>query len=81
MVRLNNFFYNGGHMKTAAAAVIGIIFLAGTVCAAENIVLKDVKDKVSYSIGLDIGKNFKSQSVDIDTDIMVKGIKLRGLRL
>jgi len=62
-------------MKTAAAAVIGIIFLAGTVCAAENIVLKDVKDKVSYSIGLDIGKNFKSQSVDIDTDIMVKGIK------
>jgi len=58
-----------------AAAAISIIFLAGTVYAAENIVLKNDKDKVSYSIGLDIGKNFKSQSIDIDPDILAKGIK------
>ncbi|MFA5780590.1 MAG: FKBP-type peptidyl-prolyl cis-trans isomerase N-terminal domain-containing protein [Elusimicrobiota bacterium] len=33
------------------------------------------KDKVSYSIGWDIGNNLKRQSIDIDTDIMSAGIK------
>ncbi|MBI5676491.1 MAG: FKBP-type peptidyl-prolyl cis-trans isomerase [Nitrospirae bacterium] len=61
-------------MKIAAAA-ISIIFLVGTVYAAETVVLKNKKDKESYVIGLDIGKNFKSQSIDIDPDILVKGIK------
>lgn len=61
-------------MKIAAAA-ISIIFLAGTVYAAENIVLKNKKDKESYAIGLDIGKNFKSQSIDIDPDVLAKGVK------
>jgi len=37
--------------------------------------LKTQKDKVSYSIGLDIGKNMKANSVDIDADILLKGIK------
>ena len=58
-----------------AAVTLSVILLAGTVYAKEKIVLKDVKDKVSYSIGLDIGKNFKSQSIDINPDILVKGIK------
>jgi len=58
-----------------AAAAISIIFLTGTVYAAENIVLKNKKDKESYAIGLDIGKNFKSQSIDIDPAILAKGVK------
>ena len=37
--------------------------------------LKTQKEKVSYGIGLDIGKNFAKKSVDIDPDIMAKGIK------
>lgn len=37
--------------------------------------LKTQKDKVSYSIGLDIGKNMKANSVDIDAEILLKGIK------
>lgn len=37
--------------------------------------LKTQKDKVSYSIGLDIGKSFKRQSMDIDYDVLLKGIK------
>ncbi|MEW6715827.1 MAG: FKBP-type peptidyl-prolyl cis-trans isomerase [Nitrospirota bacterium] len=61
-------------MKIAAAA-LSVILLAGTVYAANSIVLKNKKDKESYAIGLDIGKNFKSQSIDIDPDVLVKGIK------
>lgn len=35
---------------------------------------KTQKEKVSYSIGLDIGKNFKQQGMDINLDIMRQGI-------
>jgi FKBP-type peptidyl-prolyl cis-trans isomerase FkpA len=37
--------------------------------------LKDQKDRVSYVIGQDIGKNFKTQMVDINPDVMVYAIK------
>jgi FKBP-type peptidyl-prolyl cis-trans isomerase FklB len=37
--------------------------------------LKDQNDKVSYSIGLQIGFNLKRQKVDVKPDILVAGIK------
>jgi FKBP-type peptidyl-prolyl cis-trans isomerase FklB len=37
--------------------------------------LKDMKDKASYSIGLNIGTNLKRQNVDINTDAFMAGIK------
>jgi len=37
--------------------------------------LKDLKAKVSYSIGLDIGKQMKNRSVDVDADVLARGIK------
>ena len=37
--------------------------------------LKDQKDKVSYSIGMQIGFNLGRQKVDINPDILVAGIK------
>ena len=36
--------------------------------------LKNQQDKASYSIGVSIGKNLKDQKVDIQTDILVKGL-------
>ena len=36
---------------------------------------KSEKDKVSYSIGLDIGNNFKRQAIDIDAEALAAGIK------
>lgn len=62
-------------MKALLTAVLGIMLLAGQVNAGDNATLKNEKDKVSYSIGLNIGNNFKSQSVDINTDVLLKGIK------
>src|SRR6266699_5797856 len=37
--------------------------------------LKDQKDKVSYSIGMNIGLNLSRQKVDINTDVLAAGIK------
>jgi len=33
------------------------------------------KDKVSYSIGVDLGENFKSQGIDVDPALFAKGIQ------
>src|SRR5438094_9814981 len=37
--------------------------------------LKDQKDKVSYSIGMNIGANLSRQKVDINSDVLAAGIK------
>lgn len=56
-------------------AILGMGLLAASADAAETSVLKTQKDKVSYSIGLDIGKNLKKQSIDIDPDLLARGLK------
>ncbi|HKZ46030.1 MAG TPA: FKBP-type peptidyl-prolyl cis-trans isomerase [Thermodesulfobacteriota bacterium] len=62
-------------MKVLIAVALSIVLVAGCVNAGDNTALKSEKDKVSYSIGLNIGNNFKSQSVDINPDILAKGVK------
>jgi len=37
--------------------------------------LKNLKDKVSYAIGLNIGRNMMRDGVDIDADLLASGIK------
>jgi FKBP-type peptidyl-prolyl cis-trans isomerase len=50
--------------KTAAAAKAGA-----------PLVLKTQKDKVSYAIGLNIGKSFRKDSVDVNSAIFARGVK------
>ena len=51
------------------------ILAAGSAVAQDKPSLKDQKEKISYIIGMDIGANFKRQSIDVDPDIVSKGIK------
>jgi FKBP-type peptidyl-prolyl cis-trans isomerase FklB len=37
--------------------------------------LNNQKKKVSYAIGLDIGKNFKERAMDIDMEILIQGLR------
>jgi len=37
--------------------------------------LKDLKDKASYSIGVDIGMNFKKQNMDLNADALAAGAR------
>jgi FKBP-type peptidyl-prolyl cis-trans isomerase FklB len=62
-------------MKLQLIAVLSVLLLVTQVNAKENLVLKNQKDKVSYVIGMDIGTNLKKQSIDVDPDILAKGIK------
>jgi FKBP-type peptidyl-prolyl cis-trans isomerase FklB len=61
-------------MKKYLVALLPIALMVGQVCAEEKMVLKTEKDRISYSIGMDIGENFKKQSIEINTEAMVRGI-------
>jgi FKBP-type peptidyl-prolyl cis-trans isomerase len=56
-----------------AALAIGLA--ASYAGAAETPQLKTQKDKISYGIGVDVARNFKRLGVDIDMDVLVKGLK------
>lgn len=45
-----------------------------TVQPTASVTLKDQRDKVSYSIGLNLGKSLKKQEVDVDPKLLFKGI-------
>jgi FKBP-type peptidyl-prolyl cis-trans isomerase FklB len=66
-------------MKLRVTVVLGILFLVSQVNAQEKPVLKNQKEKVSYSIGLNIGRNLgsdlKKQSIDIDPNSLARGIQ------
>jgi FKBP-type peptidyl-prolyl cis-trans isomerase FklB len=60
-------------------AVLATVLLVLPVSAQEKSTqtppLKDLKDKVSYSIGLNIGFNFKKQNMDLNPDVLAAGVK------
>src|SRR4030042_5789309 len=62
-------------MKVKMIVILGILFLVSQVNAQENLVLKNQKDKMSYIIGMDIGNNLKTQSIDVEANILAKGVK------
>jgi FKBP-type peptidyl-prolyl cis-trans isomerase FklB len=62
-------------MKYRLLAMMVIALFASPANAGENPALKSQKEKISYIIGMDIGRNFKKQVIDIDPDILARGIK------
>jgi FKBP-type peptidyl-prolyl cis-trans isomerase FklB len=47
----------------------------GQVLAKEAPAPKTLKEKVSYGMGVDIGKNFKRLALDVDLSMMMKGLQ------
>jgi FKBP-type peptidyl-prolyl cis-trans isomerase FklB len=62
-------------MRQAVAVMFGVLLILCTSDAQQKIQLKTQKDSVSYSIGVNIGRNFKQQSVDVNVDILARGLK------
>ncbi len=54
---------------------LALLALTSTGFAQGTTDLKTEKDKVSYSIGLDIGSTFKKQDMDINLDVLMAGLK------
>jgi FKBP-type peptidyl-prolyl cis-trans isomerase FklB len=69
-------------LKRQWLALLGMVLLTAQ-CAQEPAELKTEKDKVNYGIGVSIGKSFKQQGMEVDVDLMVKGLKdeLTGKKL
>jgi FKBP-type peptidyl-prolyl cis-trans isomerase FklB len=67
----------GGSLKlNLLTAVLGtILMMAAPVVAGEQPALKTEKDRVNYSIGVNFIGNIKHQGVEIDLDLVMKGMQ------
>lgn len=61
-------------MKLVTAAVMGLA-MSTAMAATDATSLTTDKDKLSYSIGADLGKNFKTQGIDINPEALAKGMQ------
>ncbi len=62
-------------MKLIGVTII-FVGLLGSLCLAEETPgLKDEKELISYSVGYQIGSDFKQQEVAINPEALVKGIR------
>lgn len=60
-------------MKVPVAVVLGMAFFSGICAAAEKPEVKGQKDKISYSVGYQVGGDFKKQGVELNPEMLVKG--------
>ncbi len=62
-------------IKFGCSAVMGLILLTGSVSAQSSQTLKTEKEKLSYALGMDLGNQFRRQSIEIDPDIFFMAFK------
>lgn len=62
-------------MRVTLAMLAVLVALSFSSIAQKKAELKTQKQKASYGIGIDIGKNFKEQFPDVDVDAMVRGFR------
>jgi FKBP-type peptidyl-prolyl cis-trans isomerase FklB len=55
--------------------VFAVLLIVALAHAEEQTVLKSQKEKLSYLIGVDIGRNLKARSADVDLNALVLGLK------
>jgi FKBP-type peptidyl-prolyl cis-trans isomerase FklB len=61
-------------MMVVFRGILVFAFLSGICLAGEKPELKDGKEKISYSIGYQIGGDFKRQGIELAPDLLVKGV-------
>jgi len=54
---------------------ISMVLFLGAGFAADKPEVKGEKDKVSYSVGYQVGGDFKRQGVELNPDLLVKGVQ------
>ena len=62
-------------MRLRMIVFLGSLFLVSQVIAQEKPALKNEKEKISYSIGVNLGKNFQMQGLEIDQAMLAQGVK------
>jgi FKBP-type peptidyl-prolyl cis-trans isomerase FklB len=56
-------------------AVLGVGLLAAQASAGEPQVLQTEKEKMSYAVGVDTGRNLRQLETEVDLDLLIKGVK------
>lgn len=56
-------------------AVLAVVLLAVQANAEETPLLKTQKDKINYGIGVSVLRNFKQQGIEVDLDVLIKGMR------
>jgi FKBP-type peptidyl-prolyl cis-trans isomerase FklB len=62
-------------MKSVFLSVVLSVGLVAPLLADSTNVLSDDKSKASYAIGMSIGHNFQQQNLDIDLNLVLRGMK------
>ncbi len=62
-------------MKHLWMIIFLFLFFSTQAVGEEKGAPKNQKDRISYVIGMDIGTNLKKQSVEVNPDLLLKGIK------
>jgi len=62
-------------MKFKLISVFAFLFFVNLVSAEENLILKDQKDKFSYSYGVETGTKLKNMPVGVDLNLFIMGVK------
>lgn len=65
-------------MRIRWVAVLAMLFIAAGAAAegtAPKETLTEKKDRISYSIGMDIGRNLQRQSFEVDPELLSRGIR------
>ena len=62
-------------MRSLMVGVLCVLLVAVHGMAQDSAILKTQRDKVSYSMGLDIGRMLKMQGVDVDLELVTRGLK------
>ena len=62
-------------MKLPVIVGLAIVMIAAQASAGKKVKIKTEKDKISYSIGVNIGNNLKKQSIEAKADVIAQGIK------
>jgi FKBP-type peptidyl-prolyl cis-trans isomerase FklB len=62
-------------LHVIGATVLLVAIAAGCTATEEAVKLDDAKQRISYTIGLNIGRDFVSQDVEIDTAALMAGVR------
>jgi FKBP-type peptidyl-prolyl cis-trans isomerase FklB len=62
-------------MRVLSVVMAALVVISLSSVAQKKAALKTQKQKASYGIGMDIGKNFKEQFPDVDVDALVRGFR------
>jgi FKBP-type peptidyl-prolyl cis-trans isomerase len=61
--------------KSLMVVVLATLLLTPQAYSGESNTLTTPRDKINYSIGVDVVKNLKQQGIDIDLDVVMRGMK------